>query len=120
MSNAKFKYQYRDGANYKRFGEVVFSNDDGLSAAVLRKELGEAFLEDGLFIAHQVRIPEVFFATDGPLTSDDHCFHEFEGVEDTCDAPSDGYGRSVREFVTEVAREANRGWNTFNPQDRFL
>jgi hypothetical protein len=120
MSNIKFQYLYRDAGNYKQSGEVVFSNEDRLGTTVLAKELGEAFLEDGLFIAHQVRIPEIFLATDGLLTSDDHCFHEFDSVEDTCDAPNDKYGRSIREFVDEVMREAHRGWSAFIPQDRLL
>jgi hypothetical protein len=120
MSNIKLHYLYRDGSNYKNWSEAVFSNADDLPADVITSVLRDAFLEDGLFIAHQVRIPEVFLAAEDQLTFDDHCFHEFESVEATCDAPNDACRRSIRQFMEEVAREAKRGWRAFNPQDRLL
>jgi hypothetical protein len=119
MSNVKFHYLYRDGGNYKKWAELVFSNSDGLPADLITKILRDAFLEDGLFIAHQVRIPEVFLAAEDELTFDDHCFHEFASAEATCDAPNDACRRSIHEFMEEVAREAARGWRAFNPQDRL-
>jgi hypothetical protein len=120
MSNVKFHYLYRDGSNYKKWAEVVFSNADDLPAAVITRVLRDAFLEDGLFIAHQVRIHEVFLASEGELTFDDHCYHEFESVESTSAAPNDQRGRSIRNFMEEVAKEAKRGWRAFNPQDRLI
>lgn len=119
MSNITFNYLYRDGSNYKKWAEVVFSNVDGLPAELITRQLRESFLEDGLFIAHQVRIPEVFLAQEYSLTEDDHCFHEFADAEVTPDAPNDTYGRSIREFVVEVAREANKGWRAFDPLARL-
>jgi hypothetical protein len=120
MSNIKFHYLYRDGGNYKKWAELVFCDPDALPPDVVAKELRDAFLEDGLFIAHQIRIPEVFLAIDDQLTSDDHCFHEFEGTENTDDAPNDPYGRTIREFLGEVAREAQARWRAFNPRDRLI
>ncbi len=120
MSNVKFHYLYRDGSNYKKWAELVFSNADDLSGDVIARVLRDAFLEDGLFIAHQVRIPEVFLAAEDELTFDDHCFHEFASVDATSDAPNDACRRSIREFMEEAARGAARGWRAFNPQDRLL
>jgi hypothetical protein len=119
MSNVRFQYLYRDGSNYKRWGDIVFSNPDDRSVESILKSLGKSFSNDGLFIAHQVRIPEVFLAGEYMLSEDDHCFHEFSGVEVTPDAPSDPYGRSIGEFVTEVANEAERGWSVFDPIERL-
>jgi len=119
MSNIKVHYLYRDGSNYKKWAEIAFVNPDNLPPEIVTKGLREAFLEDGIFIAHQVRIPEVFLAAEDQLTFDDHCFHEFASVENTSDAPNDSCGRSVREFMEEVAIEAKRGWRAFNPQDRL-
>src|SRR4051812_15921843 len=99
MNNVKFHYLYRDGSNYKNWGEVVFFNDGDLSLELIAKLLSGSFMEDGLFVAHQVRIPEVFLATEGHLTEDDHCFHEFGEIEATTDAPSDRHGRSISEFI---------------------
>jgi hypothetical protein len=115
MSNVRFQYLYRDGSNYKKWGDVVFSNADDLSIESIRKSLRGSFSDDGLFIAHQVRIPEVFLAEEYELDSDDHCFHEFADVEATSDAQNDPSGRSIGEFMTEAAKEAKIGWRAFDP-----
>lgn len=120
MSNIKLRYLYRDGSNYKKCADIVFSNPDRLSPETIAEALRNAFLEDGLFIAHQVRIPEVFLAAEDQLDVDDHCFHEFSSVEPTSDCPNDPHGRSIRKFTGEVAKESKRGWRAFNPQDRLL
>ena len=120
MGNIKFHYLYRDGSNYKKWAEVVFFDADDMPIEVVTKRLRDAFSPDGLFIAHQVRVPEVFLAAEDQLTSDDHCFHEFAAVEATFDASNDSYRRSISEFLAEVATEARTNWPAFNPQDRLL
>ena len=120
MSNVRFHYLYRDGSNYKKWAEVVFSNDEGLSLDAVTEALRNGFSRDGLFIAHQVRVPETFLAAEYNLTPDDHCFHEFDSVEVTPDVPNDRYSRSICEFVAEVAREARHGWFAFDPQDSLI
>ena len=119
MSNVRFQYLYRDGSNYKKWCDVVFSNVNDLSLESILKSLRESFSEDGLFIAHQIRIPEVFLAGEYPLSEDDHCFHEFADVERTPDSPNDPFGRSIGEFVAEVTKEAQRGWRAFDPIARL-
>lgn len=120
MNNVRFLYLYRDGSNYKKWSDVVFSNPDNFSVDLVAKRLSESFMEDGLFIAHQVRIPEVFLAADDQLMRDDHCFHEFAEVAATAEAPSDPQRRSIGEFVAEVVRESQRGWRAFDPRDRLF
>jgi hypothetical protein len=120
LMNIRLHYLYRDGGNYKKWADIVFRNPDGLPIESVDTRLRSAFLEDGLFIAHQVRVPEAFLASEDRLTSDDHCFHEFASVESTANAPNDPYDRSMSDFLTEVLREANRGWRAFDPQDRLL
>jgi|ERR1039458_4020266 hypothetical protein len=120
MDNVKFHYLYRDGSNYKKWADIVFSNADELSIETVTRGLRGAFLEDGIFIAHQVCVPEVFLASEDELTPDDHCFHEFDSVEATSDIPNDPSGRSIREFVAEAIREGARGWRAFDPQDRLV
>jgi hypothetical protein len=107
------------GATTRSGGGIVFFDAEGLSIESATNGLRALFLPDGLFIAHQVRVPEVFLAAEDQLTSDDHCFHEFESVEATSDAPNDPCSRTIREFMAEVAEEAKRGWCAFNPQDRL-
>ena len=119
MRNIKFTYLYRDGGNYKNWDEVVFSNPDGLSPKEVISELRKAFTQDGLFIAHQVRLPEAFPYSDGDPTLDDHCFHEFGSIDPTAEAPNDRVGRSISNFLIEVTREASIGWRAFDPYDRL-
>ena len=119
INNVRFHYLYRDGSNYKKWADIVFSNPDDLLTDIVAKGLRSAFLEDGLFIAHQVRVPAIFLAAEDHLTSDDHCFHEFDTVQSTFDVPNDVYSRSIRGFMVEVSNEAMRGWRAFDPQDRF-
>jgi hypothetical protein len=120
MENVKFSYLYRDAGNYKKWAEVVFSNPDRLTLASLTKALRHVFLEECLFIAHQIRIPEAFLFSEGNATSDDHCFHEFDAVEISLNVPNDRYSRSIGQFIAEVKREAKRGWKAFDPPDRLL
>ncbi len=119
MNNIRFHYLYRDGSNYKNWSEVVFSNPDNLRVERIAKLLNDSFMQDGLFIAHQVRVPEVFLAFEDRLTEDDHCFHEFSEVTETTDPPSDLHHRSIGGFLTEVVRESRR-WAAFDPADRLL
>lgn len=118
MSNVRFQYLYRDGSNYKNCADVVFSNPQGLSVASVLTSLQGSLSGDGLFIAHQLRIPEVFLSDKYSLTEDDHCFHQFDGVEMTFDTPTDKCGRTIEEFVSEVATQAKRGWAAFDPYER--
>jgi hypothetical protein len=117
MENVAFSYMYRDGSNYKKFGRVAFSNPEQLTSESVSEELLQAFDADGLFIAGQIRLPEVFLYAGGDLSYDDHCYHEFDAVGVTADAPSDPHGRSICEFLAEVTAQANRGWRVFDPYD---
>jgi len=118
MDNTKFNYLYRDAGNYKKWGSVVFANPDGLTLDSIRWALQSAFLQDGLFIAEQIRLRDVFFFAEGNTTSDDHCFHEFDGVEATLEVPHDKHSRTIGQFIVECQREAKRGWMAFDCHDR--
>jgi hypothetical protein len=117
MSNVEFNYLYRDGGNYKKFGRVVFSNPGQIACGVIEAALTEAFLEDGLFIADQVRLPDVFLFANGNLSFDDHCYHEFDALRTTDKEPTDAYLRTISEFVSEVIEQWQRGWRVCDPYD---
>jgi hypothetical protein len=119
MTNIKFDYLYRDAGNYKNWASVVFANPEKLPLDLIMESLQEAFLQDGLFIAHQVRVPEAFFYTKGDATSDDHCFHEFDGAELSLEVPSDVHARTITQFIAETRNERARGWTAFDPHDRI-
>jgi hypothetical protein len=117
MDNVGFTYLYRDGGNYKQWGRVVFSNRDRLSSGAVEKELRLAFLQDGLFIASQIRVPEIFLYAGGVFSFDDHCYHEFDGARPTSESADDMHGRSITDFLAEAAWQAQRGWQPFDPYD---
>jgi hypothetical protein len=117
MENVEFAYLYRDGGNYKKRGRVVFSNPDCLNSVEVERQLRLTFMEDGLFIASQIRVPDVFLYVDGAFSYDDHCFHEFDAVRSTPVAVDDAHGRSIGDFLVEANREAEIGWQVFDPYD---
>jgi hypothetical protein len=117
VDNVEFTYLYRDGGNYKKWGRVVFSNPDRLDSDSVEKDLRLALLQDGLFIASQIRVPEVFLYAGGEFSFDDHCYHELDGTRQTPEAATDAHGRSISEFLVEANREAAVGWRAFDPYD---
>jgi hypothetical protein len=117
MSNVEFIYLYRDGGNYKKFGRVVFPNPEQLSPEALEIELRRALWGGDLFIASQIRVPEVFLFAGGEFSFDDHCYHELGGLRATEDIPNDKHDRSISEFLAEATREDQRGWRVFDPYD---
>jgi len=117
VDNVELTYLYRDGGNYKKRGRVVFSNPDRLNSEAVEKALRTAFLQDGLFIAAQIRVPEVFLYAEGGFSFDDHCYHELDGARQTLEAVDDAHRRSISEFLVEVAQEAHRGWRVFDQYD---
>ncbi len=111
--NTRIEYLYRDGSNYKQWGWVVFR---GTCDAALHRRLLSA-LDDDLFIANQVRIPELFF-NDRPLYNDDHCWHEMGELATTADSADDRFDRTIEDFIAEVERASNDGWKVFDRSSR--
>lgn len=118
MSNIKFVYLYRNGANYKSWGEVVFTNLDQLTLNEIQSKLIAAFLPDKLFVAHQVSIPEKFLFIDGKFTEFDHCYHEFESIELCKEKPTDSLGRSITDFLKDIGLTSQQGWKAFDILER--
>lgn len=120
MNQIEFTYLYRDGSNFKSWSRIVFANPQSFTPEVVMRFLRDAFGEEGFFLAHQVRIPEVFLYGASDANADDHCFHEFYGVAVSSQTPNDSHGRSIAEFVAEVQTAAKLGWVPFDPFDRWL
>ena len=118
MDNIKFNYLYRDGSNYKSWGEVVFTNPNQLTLEEIETRLINAFLPDKLFIANQVFIPEQFLFISGKFTKFDHCYHEFDSVEICQENPTDDLGRSINDFLKVVEQVSKQGWEEFDILER--
>lgn len=114
MDCVRFNYLYRDGANFKRWGEVLFSNPKEISLKDIGARLLRAFLPDSQFIAGQIRIPEVFLFRASKMTAYDHCFHKFDSVEFCQETPTDVYNRSIDIFLADVEKIAIKGWIAFD------
>src|SRR5262249_17042651 len=118
--NIRFDYQYRDAGGSKTCNFVVFANPDDLCVEDIRRRIENALQETEFFIVDQVRIPEMFLYTNGsPDAELDHCFHHFDSVEETDNDPSDLHRRSINSFLGEVEFQSKRGWQAFDPQQRF-
>jgi hypothetical protein len=117
MKNIRFNYLYRDASNYLQRGGVVFANENDLSLPDAEVRLRRALMSDGTFAAHQLRLPELFLFVEGVPSPDDHCLHEFFGLEATADQPDDPFNRRFLEFLNEVERASQEGWLGFDPHN---
>jgi hypothetical protein len=107
--NTRLTYLYRDGSNYKRWGNIVFA--EACTEAV-RHRLVNSLENREWFIARQVRVPEQFF--DDQIDADDHCWHELSDLEPTDDPVNDRFDRTFEDFVHEVERACATGWNVYD------
>ena len=114
MNNIKFNYLYRDGSNFKSWGQVIFSNSENLAIKEVEAKLLNAFLPDKLFIASQISIPEKFLFANGKFTKHDHCYHEFDCVEICQEKPTDDLERSITDFLKAVESTSKHGWIAFD------
>jgi len=117
LQNIKFGYLYRDASNYKMWGEVIFTNPDGIALDYINNRLKLAFDFKAYFIADQINIEEVFFED---ITDDDHCYHEFYSVEFTEKKGTDPLNRTITSFLKQVELESLQGWRAFDPVIRDL
>ncbi len=80
--NISFEYLYRDAANYKNWGEVVFETaSDTLDLEDLDKRIRNALIDGEYFVAEVALIPTLYFS--GDKSSSDHGWHEFHGITQT-------------------------------------
>ena len=110
-----FNYQYRDASNFKKSGQVIFASSNSWEIEAINIEFERATLH-GEFIADQISIPELFF--DRHFSTDDHCFHEFIGMEYTDISSNDRHRRSISEFLADVKQARASGWLVFDPWER--
>jgi hypothetical protein len=118
VTNIRFNYLYRDGSNYKSWGEVIFLNSENLAVNEIIVRLLDAFLPDKQFIADQISIPEIFLFINEKITKDDHCYHEFDCIEICEEDATDSLERSISDFLREVETASKQGWKAFDVLDR--
>ncbi len=87
-NNVKFNYLYRDAGNYKKFGEIIFTNLNSERLDKIERLIRENLIESEFFIPEKWNIPRLSFGT---FSSElDHDFHEFESLKTTDELITDG------------------------------
>lgn len=86
MPNIKFSYLYRDGANYKNYGSVVFKGEQTFDLGKLLILIQSKLISGEFFYASQWHLPDLHF--DQWNDEFDHTFHEFECIEYTDEPPN--------------------------------
>lgn len=108
--SVRFEYRYRDYSNFKRYGEVVFTNPDALPIERIEALFEDArriafpYADDCQFSAEVLRIPTLYIEPRVP--QDDHAWHEAVCFEATDDPPLDGEGISISDFLNSIRSRA--------------
>ena len=81
--NIIFCYKYRDGANYKQYNEIVFSNPLKRKVREIELIITEKLIDGLWFVADDWNIPNQFFKECMWNNEVDHNWHEFDGIKQT-------------------------------------
>ena len=100
MSNIKFNYLYRDSANYKKYGFVIFANRDNLELSEVEKGIRAKLIWGEWFYADEWGLPELFLETVD--FKNDPTWHEFESVEYTDELQN--VPLSLTELTTDIKK----------------
>lgn len=112
-SNIKFNYEYRDAANYKNHGSVIFSNPgDVICLPALESQLRETFIDQEFFHAESLSIPSLYFKDRDPEL--DHDWHHFNSLELTGEPSTDE--RSIEAFLKEIAYHCYHSYMRSRPK----
>lgn len=93
-----FEYMFRDGGNYKTFGNIVFSNKFNKSIQDLTKEIKTVLIDGEYFYPNDAGIPRFDQITIDP--DSDPSWYEFVGVEESNELPTDK--RDISEIILNL------------------
>jgi hypothetical protein len=96
--NVSFEYLYRDGANYKNRGEVVFTTASGLNLEELERQIRQALIDELNFVAERAGIPSLYFSKWDE--SIDHTWHEYAGLSWTDESPTQP--ETIEQFIGKL------------------
>jgi hypothetical protein len=98
--NVRFEYLYRDAANFKSWGEVVFTNLHNIDADLIAAMAANILIDHAFFVASKACVPDLHFAKhDEDL---DHGWHEVHAFQLTDSEPNDPQGRDIEEFIESL------------------
>ena len=95
MPNIKFSYRYRDAANYKVYGSVIFSNPDNLTVREIEAQIRAKLIDGEFFDPVEWNVPKLQIL---PIDEElDHSWNEFESIEESDEEPNAGI--SIEAFL---------------------
>jgi hypothetical protein len=98
--NLKLNYMYRDGANYKQFGSMIFKNENLITPRIATEKVKEKLISAEFFVPQDWNLPRL---QKHPYDSEiDHEWHEFESFEWTDEDMTDD--REVSDFLNEIEK----------------
>ena len=100
--NIKFSYLYRDGANYKQFNEVVFSNLTNLTLKEIEATFKEKLIDGQWFVAKDWKLLDMHFKKYTWDSKIDHDWHEFEEVGETSEDVTEE--NNIEDFLLLVSK----------------
>ncbi len=102
MRNIKFNYLYRDAANNKTHGFIVFSNPGNLTVDFIDKEIKNSLIDSEFFDPSEINVPRLIhkdYSYDPEL---DHAWNQFESIEETEGNADDG--RNIEDFLQTISQ----------------
>ncbi len=102
QSNVRFEYLYRDAANFKNWGEIIFRSVSDIAIEELSKRVREALIDETYFVAKKARVPDLHFKE--YKIDLDHGWHEYYAVSETPQNFNDPYRRPFETFICDLAR----------------
>ena len=107
--NTRFEYLYRDGENYKQYGEVV------IGGAFTLAELQPHLYEGQFFMPSEVGLDDL---QEYPYRNCDHVWHELASAEPTSDTPTSDL--SANAFLQCMKAAARARWDTDTVRRRMM
>lgn len=100
--NILFCYKYRDGANYKQYNEIVFSNPLKREIKEIELFIKEKLIDGSWFVADDWNIPNQFFKEYMWDNKIDHNWHEFDEIKETDEEVTEK--NTIEDFITSVQK----------------
>ena len=100
--NIKLQYLYRDAANYKNYGEVIFFNSEERLIEDVQKLIYVNLIDGEYFYTDNWKLPDKHFQDwDSEI---DLQWHEFLKVELTNEKPTDLLDRTFSNFIKGIEK----------------
>lgn len=92
-----FEYLYRDGGNFKNWGEERFKNEQGLSLEEIDARIREGLIDGMYFSAEKVGLPTLYF--DEHNEQLDHEWHEYDRVREGSEHIATSSASDIADFL---------------------